>query len=418
MKMVASVSLALALALGTAGVMMPSAALAAKKEKAPAAKAPELSKEFRAAIGAAQGAAQKKDIPGLQAALGASAPLAKGPDELFYQGQLSYELARLQNDQAGMVKAIDAMIDSRSMLPTNMAQLNMASGQGAYQAGDFNKAIARMAEADRLGSKEVNRLLLSAEAHFKLNQFAQGLPFIARAMDETAAAGQPVPEDWVRRGVSVALRSKDAGLISTWSHKLVRNAPSKTNWRDALIIYRDSAKLDAKSQLDVARLMFDTNSLAGERDYNDYAALALEGKLPWEALAVSSAGLSNGAVPATSKAVKDRQAEAKAMVPAETAAIAADAKRAATGGTATYATNVGNALIAQGDNAKALELLATASGRPGADMAAINMLQGIALTRLGRKDEAKASFAKVTTGPKAEIAKFWLLYLELGAPAA
>lgn len=414
MKFVSSVSLALALALGTTAFVAPQAALAAKKEKAPKAKAPEMSKEFRAAIAAAQTAAQKKDVPGAEAALAAAAPLANLPDEKFFMGSISYDVAVQKNDTPGIRKAIDMMVDSGSGIPTNLDKLNLASGQAAYQAGDYTKAIARLAEADRLGSKDINRFLLGAEAHFKLTQYPAGLALLDRGIAEQKAAGQAAPEDWVRRGVSVALRSKDSALISAWSHKLVRGNPSATNWRDALVIYRDSAKLDSKSQMDIARLMYDTKSLSGERDYNDYAALALEAKLPWESQSAIAAGRALGAIPTTSKALADRDAETRAMLPGETAAIAADSKKAESGGSGVYAANVANALIAQGNYAKALDLLAVAEKRGGVDAGMTGMWKGIALSRMGRSDEARTAFAAIT-GQKAEIARFWMLYLDIAA---
>jgi len=415
MKLVSSVSLALALAMGSTVMLAPQTAVAAKKEKAPKPKAAELSKEFRPLIGAAQAASQKKDVAATEAALASASAVAKLPDELFYIGSITYELGLLKSDQVMQRKGIDQMVDAGSTLPTNLGLLNMESGRRAYQAGEYQKAIARLAEADRLGVKDINRLILNAEANFKLNQWAQGLSALAKGVDEQKASGQAVPEDWFRRGVSVALKSKDTNLITEWSHKLVRNNPSASNWRDALLIMRDSIKLDAKSQLDVARLMYDTKSLAGERDFNDYAALALEGKLPWEAQSAIQAGLDSKAVSATSKPIQDRLAEAKAMAPTETAALNVDQKKALTSGTGVYALNVANALISQGNNAAALELLGVAEKRGGVDNGILFMLRGIALARLGRADEARTAFNAVTAAPKSNIAGFWKLYLDLGA---
>jgi hypothetical protein len=418
MKLVSSVSLALVLALGSTVMLAPQSAVAAKKEKAPKAAAPTLSKEFRAAIAPAQAAMQKKDVAAAEAALAVATPLAKLPDEIFFLGSIGYEVANAKNDKAGIRKGIDMMVDSGSKIPTNLDKLNMASGQMAYQAGEYQKAIDRLTAADQQGSKDINRLLLTAEAHFKLSQWAQGLGVLNKAAEEQKASGQAVPEDWYRRGVSVSLKSKNTALITDWSHKLVRNNPSATNWRDALIIFRDSAKLDAKSQLDIARLMYETKSLAGERDFNDYAALAIEGKLPWEAEKAIQAGLDSGAVVKTSKPIQERLAEVKTMSPVETSALMTDQKKALTTGTAVYALNVANALISHGDNDKALEMLGVAEKRAGADLSTVNMLRGIALARLGRKDEAKAAFSAVTASPKAEIGSFWKLYLDLGAATA
>jgi len=412
MKLVSSVSLALALSLGTVAMVAPQTAMAAKKEKAPKTAAPELSKEFRAAIAPAQAAAQKKDVAGAQAALAVATPLATLPDEKFFLGSVMYDVAVQTNNVPDMGKAIDLMIESGSKLPTNLDKLNLASGQNAYNTGNYQKAIARLAEADRLGSKDMNRLLLSAEANFKLNQFAPGLDTLKRAINEQKASGAAVDENWFKRGVSIAMKAKQAPLISEWSHMLVRAAPTPTNWRDALIIYRDSSKLDSKGQMDIARLMADTKSLAGERDFNDYASLALEGKLPWEAQSVLKAAMESGAVSKTSKPINDRLAEANAMAPGETAAIASDTKKAEAGGSGVYAANVANALIAQGNYTKALDLLSVAEKRGGVDANMLSMWKGISLTRLGRGAEARPVFASVQ-GPKADSAKFWLLYLDL-----
>ncbi|WP_204307115.1 tetratricopeptide repeat protein, partial [Klebsiella aerogenes] len=62
---------------------------------------------------------------------------------------------------------------------------------------------------------------------------------------------------------------------------------------------------------------------------------------------------------------------------------------------------VGNAdaLLAAGDNARALELYDAALAKGGADANEINLHRGIALQRLGRKEEAKTAFQAVKTGP-------------------
>ena len=49
--------------------------------------------------------------------------------------------------------------------------------------------------------------------------------------------------------------------------------------------------------------------------------------------------------------------------------------------------------------------------KPGADAAMANLHLGMALARAGDKAGATAAFNAVS-GPRAEIAKFWLLYLQ------
>jgi Flp pilus assembly protein TadD len=83
---------------------------------------------------------------------------------------------------------------------------------------------------------------------------------------------------------------------------------------------------------------------------------------------------------------------------------AADGKRAA---------NTGNAHLAYGQYAKAIELLKISLAKGGADADAVNTRLGIANARLGQKAEARQAFSAVGAGTRSDIAKFWLLWLDL-----
>ena len=71
---------------------------------------------------------------------------------------------------------------------------------------------------------------------------------------------------------------------------------------------------------------------------------------------------------------------------------------------------IGDRYLAMGDQAKALELYRLALTKPGVDAAVINLHIGMALAKAGDKSGATAAFNAVT-GPRADIAKFWLTYL-------
>ena len=70
-----------------------------------------------------------------------------------------------------------------------------------------------------------------------------------------------------------------------------------------------------------------------------------------------------------------------------------------------------------GDQAKAVELYKMAIAKPGTDLAVANLHLGMALTKAGDKAGATAAFNAVG-GPRADIAKFWLTYLNQKAIAA
>ncbi len=68
--------------------------------------------------------------------------------------------------------------------------------------------------------------------------------------------------------------------------------------------------------------------------------------------------------------------------------------------------------MANNNNAKAVELYQLALSKGGVDADEINTRIGIAHARAGQSAEAKAAFAKVTNGPRGEIANFWSLYVD------
>jgi Flp pilus assembly protein TadD len=70
----------------------------------------------------------------------------------------------------------------------------------------------------------------------------------------------------------------------------------------------------------------------------------------------------------------------------------------------------GDAYLGYGEWAKAAELYRAALTKSGVDASLTNLRLGIALARSGDKAGATAAFNAVT-GTRADIAKYWLLYL-------
>lgn len=413
MKLVSRASLGFALALGMIATGVATPALAKKEEKAPAAYAPQLSKEFRVAIAAAQAAAKAGNAADATAKLAAADAIATQPDEKFYVGAIAYDVFKLTKDPVAGRKAINQMIASNSKLATNAAELNFVSGNMAYEAGDYQDAIAKLTEADRLGSKSVDRLLRLAEAYFKIGQVPQGLTFVDRAVAEQTATGQKAPEPWYARAASVAYKAKLFGEVGKWTRAQVKAYPTAENWRSALVTYRDGTKLEGQSTLDLFRLMRLTKSLAGERDFFEYASLATERALPGEAKSTIEEGFATGVVSKSSRAVNEMLTLATGKIAADRASLATSEKQAnAPGATGKPAAGAGDAYLGYGEDAKAAQYYKLALQKGGVDLDQVNTRLGIALARSGQKDEARKYFTAVN-GPRADIARFWLLYLDL-----
>ena len=86
------------------------------------------------------------------------------------------------------------------------------------------------------------------------------------------------------------------------------------------------------------------------------------------------------------------------------------AEAAKTAPAATALIRIGDRYYGLGNYAKAAELYRAALAKPGADANVANLHLGMALARAGDKAGAAAAFNTVD-GSRAEIAKYWLLYL-------
>lgn len=415
MKLVSTVALGLMLALGTTGVMAP--AFAAKKEKAPEPPKLTLGKEVRAAAAAIQADLKAQKAADAKTKLPGIAAIASTPDEKYFVGQLHLAVGQQLKDNAMVTKAVYDMIASGGAPAVELPRLNFYAGGFAYNGGVYNDALRYLLEAEKGGYKDEGGSLnlQIAESYFKLNQIAQGASYVEKAVAAETAAGRKAPENWYARVSGVAYKAKNDVLVAQWTRAQVKAYPTSDNWRSALVIYRDSTKLDGQVQLDLFRLMRDTKSLKGEKDYYDYAALATERALPGEAKSVIEEGYALGTVSKTSVAVKERLGEATGKIASDRASVTADEKRAASAPDGRLAGNTGNAYLAYGDNAKAIELLQLAQKKGGADADTVNTRLGIALARAGQKDAAKKAFAAVTGPGRKEVAQFWLLHLDLGA---
>lgn len=418
MKTVSRAAFGLALAMGLAAPLAISPAMAAKekKEKPAPAKQWQLSKEFRAAYVPAD-AAVKANAADAIAKIEATEAVAKNADEKYIAGTLRLNLGQATKNAKLQQDGIVAMIASGSAAPADAAKLNMAAGQLAYQAGNYPDAKKYLAEAVRLGQPGADGHLLLAEANFKAGTTMEGLSALDAAIKAEQAAGRKAPAEWYGRGAAMAYKAKLNAETAKWTREQVRAYPTSENWRSALVIYRDGSTLDNQAMLDIFRLMHDTKALAGERDFFEYASLAVTGALPGEAKKVIEEGFASGAVNKSSRAVSERLTDANNKIPSDRASVVADEKRAASAADGRLAANTASAFLAYGDYAKAIDLYRLAQKKGGIDADVVNTRLGIALARSGQKDAAKAAFHAVGGTTRKDIAQFWLLWLDQ-APAA
>ncbi len=403
MKILHSTSIALALALGaaTASVVIAPAAIAAKP-KAPNIK---MSDGVRNAIIASQNAQKSNDLATAQAKVNEAKAAIQTDDDRYVVGSQQYDLGKAANDAKLQEEGIGNMLQSGKVPAENQGQYYTAYGQLAYSNNDFANAENALQQAIQRSPADTQIYALLAETKFKLNKPAEAVGLIQQAADKGDAAGQPIPKDWYGRGIAIGMQAKQAAPVAKLSMSWLKDYPERTNWRDALVIYRDLHPADPELDLDIMRLQRAAGALKGERDYAEYAE-ATYLKFPGEAKGVVDEGVAAGAINlAQSRSLKELSTIAGGKVAADKASLK---KSAPTGRTAL---GIADAYASYGDYASAIEMYDKAASLGGVDANMVNLRKGAALAKSGQKDAAKQVLAQVT-GPRADLAQFWMVFID------
>jgi tetratricopeptide (TPR) repeat protein len=403
MKKLSTTTLALVLALGatTAVVVAPQPAVA-QKNKAPKLK---LSEPVRKAIGEAQTAVQAKDAATAQAKVNEGKAAIQTDDDRYVVYSVQYDVARLTNDQKAQAEAIDGMLQSGKVAPESQGQFYTALGQLSYASQNYAKAEQALEQAVKLSPTNKDVFALLAEVKYKNRKPAEAVALIQRAADAGAASGQPIPKEWYGRGVAIGMDGKLADPVAKLTQSWLKDYPERSNWRDALIIYRDLHPMDADLNLDFMRLQRSVGALKGERDYAELLE-ATYLKFPGEAKAVADEGASAGAINvAQSRTIKEFSTIASGKIAADKASL----KKSAANGRA--ALGIADAYAGYGDYASAIEMYGKAESLGGVDLAMVKLRKAAALAKSGQKDAAKQILATIT-GPRADLAKYWTIFID------
>jgi tetratricopeptide (TPR) repeat protein len=302
------------------------------------------------------------------------------------------------------------MIGSGVAAPAELSQLYRNQAALFQNAGKLDKAEAVMTRYLETAPNDLDGMLGLAQIKHDRKKPQEALTLIDRAIDLRKASGQPVPESWYRRGTALALQNKMMPQALRLSRALVAAYPTPVNWRDAVLVHRDAVGADGEASLDAWRLMRTTNALAGERDYLQLAQVLSSSGLPSESKAVLDEGVSAKMVDAGKATYKELLASTGKRAATDRAGLNARQTKAMAAATGTEALKVGDAFLAQGDFAKAATLYQAALQKGSVDASLVNTRLGIALARAGQRTEADAAFRAVT-GPRAEIANLWLVWL-------
>ncbi len=412
MKMVSRTALGFALALGIAsGAMVAPAIAKDKKEEAPEQRKFKFSKKAQKALGEAQAAQQKGDNDAALLKIREAESLAETPDDKYMANALKINVALAKQDNAMLAEGLQGSIDSGSSTPEEKLKFQRSLAALAVQKNDVPGAIKvyEAMAAEHPGDADI--VVGLGEMYNRAGRTPEAVATIDKAIKAKKAAGQPVEEAWYKRALALAYDGKLANQVLPTSLALVQAYPTPTNWRDVLVIFRETGGLDDQGNLDLMRLMHDTNSLTGERDYFEYAETADKRGLAGEAKSIIDAGTAKGALSTSKPYVKELVGIVTPKVKGDQASLPGLEKESRADKTGRMAKATGDGYLGYGQNAKAIEMYKLALEKGGIDVAEVNTRIGIALSRSGDKAGAEAAFNAVQGGKRADIAKFWLAHL-------
>ncbi|MBO9519466.1 MAG: hypothetical protein J7493_15495 [Porphyrobacter sp.] len=347
-------------------------------------------------------AAAKAQLPGVIAA-------AQTPDDKHVAGNLALILGNKLKDPVLQRQGLELMLASGKVDPAQVGELQFLVGNLAYNAKDFPAARTALQAAIAAGRTADNPEGLVAESYFGEGQNAQGLDFLKAQIEKRVAAGQPVPDQWLLRGLQVAYNAKLDDQTLEWSTLLVTHGTSDKKWLQALQVVNSLTTADKQAQLDLLRLMVLTNAMSDRREYVTYIETADPRIMSNEVAQVLDAAVQAGVMTTgdayysdVKRVVDERAAADRKDAPQ----LAADARKSGSGRDAQVA---GDVLLSIGSYAEAEEMFKLALDKGGVDRDLTLTRLGIAQVHQNKYAEAKATFGQVS-GTRTTVARMWGAY--------
>jgi tetratricopeptide (TPR) repeat protein len=306
-------------------------------------------------------------------------------------------------------QGLELMVASGKADPSQLGQFQFFIGGLAYEAQDWAAARTALQAAMAAGHPEDSEAMI-AETYFGEGQAAPGLDYLEGVVDRRAAAGQPVPESWLVRGLQVAYQARLAEQAVEWSTRLVEQNPNQINWQRALQVVNSLSDLDPQAQLDLLRLMRTTDALKERIEFVTYIETADPRIMANEVSRILDAGVQAGIFTTgeeyyaeVKRIVDERAAQDRRDAPG----LANEARSAASGNAAL---NAGDVFLSLDSWAEAEEMYALALQKGVADRDRALTRLGIAQAHQGKNAEARATFEQVA-GVRLPVAQMWTAYV-------
>lgn len=412
---------ALALALAAGGTAIVADAPALAKDKKPAADKPvtyDLSKPVREAVAAAQKALAANDTATAATQIDAALTAATTDDDRFVASSVLFDISKKTNDQAQQRRALTGMLAGNRLAADQRSIILLSLGQSALQTNDTATADRMLTEAVQIAPNDNNSYALLAETKVKEGKPADAVAVFQQAMDHAKSAGTKLPADFYGRAVNIAYTAKLPQETEALTQAWVAAYPSRDNWRDSIVTWRDLHKPDADLELDFMRFERAIGVMKGQTDYLELVDDTYL-RFPGEAKGVIDEAVKAGVINlASNQNAREINGIVNGKVSADKASLGASATTAkGPKGTGRTALNTADGYASYKDYPNAIALYRVALEKGGVDANLVNTRLGAALAQSGDKAGAKTVFASIT-GTRAALARYWTIWLDAPPPAA
>jgi len=353
-----------------------------------------------------QKAVDANDVAGIPAKLAAAQAVASTKEDRYLIGQMQLKAALKANNSNAMRTAIDAIAASGYQSQAEVAKLYMALGGNLYNAKQYEPAAAVLERAAQLDPSNTQVLLNLGETRFAEGRPADAVAVFQRAIQAQLAVGQKPEEALYKRALGIAYDNKLPNAVDI-GREWVAAYPTPDSWHNAIAIYRNQSQQDEEGTLDLMRLLQAAGALTTAGDYGLFAEASADQSNFNEAQAVMDAGIAAHIVNPADPRYRDDIAGIKAKPKASAADLEAALKASPS---AINVLRIGDRFYGMGNYSRAAEVYRQALSK-GVDPNVGNLHLGMALARSGDKAGATAAF-KAVTGGRADIAKFWLVYVQ------
>jgi tetratricopeptide (TPR) repeat protein len=377
----------------------------------------KLTKAVAVPLKAAQDATKKQQwAVALEKLKEAQAVQPKTPYETY---QIDNFLAYVLFSQKKMAEAAvvyERLLNSGQMPAGEVEGRTKSLSQMYFQLKDYGKAAKYAKQLYDKNPNQQDVALVLGQSYYLAGDCKNAAATMNALVTSTERAGQTPKEDWLRlvQDCQNKLGNKDGA--SEALRKLVRHFNKPDDW-NALMTTSRGRHSDQVS-LGYFRLMREVGVLKRDRDYFEFAQLAMDekvGNAPVEAQQLVEEGIESGVLKSTDKAQQgryDRLLEAaKQRAAASKTSLPQLAKQteAAQNGQADVA--LGEAYLGAGEYDQAIAAIQRGLKRGGVtdvDQAQVNL--GYANLKKGQKDQARQAFRAVKKDSQwAGLADLWQL---------